>query len=260
MKKASALINNLTWGYNGKDILNSIDLKIEKGTFNGIVGPNGAGKTTLLKLLLKLLPCERGRIYIQTEDIVNFSRKELARKMSYVPQTPNMNLGFSVEQIVSMGRNPHLGVFEQESDSDRTIIRQVMEETQIYHLRENDISRISGGELQRVIIARALAQEPDILALDEPTSHLDINHQIRILSLIRSLSTKKEITVIAILHDFNHALEYCDNLFLMNDGKIESYGNPEEVITPGVMKKIYDLEVKIEQNPFTGKPYMVTAV
>ncbi len=260
MKKEAVRINNLTWGYNGRDILDSITLTIAGGSFTGIIGPNGAGKTTLIKLLLKLLPSGKEKILIQSEDITCLSRKELARKMSYVPQTLGVDLGFTVEQIVAMGRNPYLKYFEQESDLDRTVIRQAMEETQIFHLKDNNIDRVSGGELQRVIIARALAQEPDILALDEPTSHLDINHQIRILSLIRSLSTRKNITVIAILHDFNHAFEYCDNLFLMNDGRIEAYGNPEKIITPEIIKKIYNLNAKMEKNPFTGKPYMVTDI
>ncbi len=257
MTGSAVTLKDLSWSYNGRSVVNTIDLKIEKGSFTGIVGPNGAGKTTLLKLILKLLSPEKDRVFIFDRDINNYSRKDLAKKISYVPQTINVDFGFSVQQIVSMGRNPHLGLFSGDPARDTEIVNKAMRETEVEALKKKDIGSISGGELQRVIIARALAQEPDILALDEPTSHLDLNHQIRILSLVRSLSKKKGITVIAVLHDFNHALEYCTSLVLMNKGTIEAFGNPEAVITPERMKKIYGLTTSIEKNPFTGKPYII---
>ncbi len=250
-------LKNLDWSYNGKKVVDSINLDIEEGSFTGIIGPNGAGKTTLLKLILKLLPPREDNVFILGRDIREFSRKELAKKISYVPQTINVDFSFSVKQIVSMGRNPHRTLFGEDSVKDDEIVQNAMEETEVLSLKNKDIGSISGGELQRVIIARALAQEPRILAMDEPTSHLDLNHQIKILSLVRSLSRKKGITVIAVLHDFNHALEYCTSLVLMNGGKIAAFGNPKEVITPERMKEIYGLNVKLEKNPFTGKPYII---
>ncbi len=257
MKREIMQIKDLSWGFNGRNILENITLNIRKGSFTGIIGPNGAGKTTLLKLILKLFPPEKKTIFLRDRDITSFSRRDLAQKTGYVPQTFSVDFGFSVKQIVAMGRNPHLKPFSSESEEDRIIIEEALRDTHVEYLEKKDISRISGGELQRVIIARALAQKPDILALDEPTSHLDINHQIKILSLVRDLSIKKTITVLAILHDFNHALEYCDNIILMNEGTVEASGTPEAVITPETMKKIYHLEVKMEKNSFTGKPYMV---
>lgn len=257
MTGSAVELKDLSWSYNGRSVVSGIDLKIEKGSFTGIVGPNGAGKTTLLKLMLKLLSPEKDTVFIFNRDISKYSRKDLAKKISYVPQTINVDFSFSVQQIVSMGRNPHSGLFSGDPARDAEIVNNAMRETEVEALGNKDIGSISGGELQRVIIARALAQEPDILALDEPTSHLDLNHQIRILSLVRSLSKKKGITVIAVLHDFNHALEYCTSLVLMNKGKIEAFGNPEAVITPDRMKKIYSLNIRIEKNPFTGKPYII---
>jgi len=156
-----------------------------------------------------------------------------------------------------MGRTPFLGRFDRESGEDIEIAEWAMQETGVLKFREKLITHLSGGELQRVVIARALTQEPAILALDEPTSHLDIHHQINILSIIRSLAKRKNLTILAVLHDVNHALEYCDNLFLLDQGKIVNSGSPEKVITPGVMKDVYNLNVEIKKNPFTGNLYMV---
>ncbi len=249
--------DRLTWGFNGKKILEDISISVPRGSFTGIIGPNGAGKTTMLKLILRLLSPEKNTVFIQSEDITSLTRNEIARKESYVSQTLSMDLGFTVEQIVAMGRNPYMAPFSGETDKDSTAIKKALHDTQTEYLKNKYINRISGGELQRVIIARALAQEPDILALDEPTNHLDLNHQIKTLSLIRELACKENITVLAVLHDFNHALEYCDNLIFLNEGKVEAYGCPAEVISPAIMKRIYHLEVVIQKNPFTGKPYMM---
>jgi iron complex transport system ATP-binding protein len=156
-----------------------------------------------------------------------------------------------------MGRSPYQGRFDRETKEDREIAERAMKQAGIFYLKDKLITRLSGGEGQRVIVARALAQEPELLALDEPTSHLDIHHQIRILSLIRSLSRKNNLTVLAVLHDINHALEYCDFLFLLDEGTIYKTGCPEEVITPRVMKEIYGLDVQIAKNPYTGKPFLI---
>ncbi len=257
MTENAVELKNLSWRYNGKDVVNSVNIGIGKGSFTGIIGPNGAGKTTLLKLILRLLTPEENSVFIMGKDIREFSRKELAKKISYVPQTVNAEFGFSVDQIITMGRNPYSSLFSSDPAKDREVVLRVMRETEVDHISKKNIGSISGGELQRVIIARALAQEPLILALDEPTSHLDINHQIKILSLIRSLSRKTGITVIAVLHDFNHALEYCTSLILMDRGRIKASGKPEDVITPKVMKEVYNINVIINRNPFTGKPYIV---
>lgn len=248
---------NIDWSYNGTRVLDDVSINIKPGTFTGILGPNGAGKTTLLKLILNLLQAEKDSILIKGQDIRTFSRKALAKIEAYVPQNVKIDFNFTVEQVVLMGRTPFLGRFDRESREDLEIAEWAMKETGVDGLKEKLITHLSGGELQRVIIARALTQEPSILALDEPTSHLDIHHQINILSIIRSLAKKKSLTIIAVLHDVNHALEYCDNLFLLDKGKIVNSGSPEKVITPESMKEIYDLNVKITKNPFTGNPYMV---
>lgn len=248
---------NINWSYNGTKVLDNVSIDIRFGTFTGILGPNGAGKTTLLKLILNLLQVEKDSILIRGTDIKTYSRKELARIEAYVPQSVRIDFNFTVEQVVMMGRSPFLGRFEIESEKDMIIAEWAMKETGILKLKEKLITHLSGGELQRVVIARALTQEPIILALDEPTSHLDIHHQINILSILRTLAKREGLTIIAVLHDINHALEYCDNLFLLDKGKIINSGSPENVITPKVMKDVYNLDVKISKNPFTGNPYMV---
>lgn len=248
---------NLNWAYNGIKVLDNVSIDIRFGTFTGILGPNGAGKTTLLKQILNLLHVEKNSILIRGTDIKTYSRKELARIEGYVPQSVKIDFNFTVEQVVMMGRTPFLGRFDRESEKDIRIAKWAMEETGVLELKDKLITHLSGGELQRVVIARALTQEPIILALDEPTSHLDIHHQINILSILRTLAKKEGLTIVAVLHDVNHALEYCDNLFLMNHGEIVKSGSPVNVITPDMMKDVYNLNVKITKNPLTGNPYMI---
>ncbi len=248
---------NLNWAYNGTKVLENISIDIRFGTFTGILGPNGAGKTTLLKLILNLLQVEKDSILIRGLDIKTYSQKELARIEAYVPQSVKIDFSFTVEQVVLMGRTPFLGRFERESSKDIEIAEWAMKETGVLELRNKLITQLSGGELQRVVIARALTQEPILLALDEPTSHLDIHHQINILSILRTLAKREGLTIVAVLHDVNHALEYCDNLFLLDKGRIVKSGSPENVVTPKVMKDVYNLNVEISKNPFTGKSYMV---
>ena len=248
---------NLNWAYNGMKVLDNVSIDIRFGTFTGILGPNGAGKTTLLKMILNLLQVEKDSILIRGTDIKTYSRKELARIEAYVPQSIKMDFNFTVEQVVLMGRTPFLGRFDRESSKDIRIAEWAMKETSVLELKNKLITHLSGGELQRVVIARALTQEPIIMALDEPTSHLDIHHQINILSILRTLAKREGLTIVAVLHDVNHALEYCDNIFLLDQGKIVNSGSPEKVITPKTMKEVYNLNVKITKNPFTGNPYMV---
>lgn len=248
---------NLNWAYNGIKVLDNVSINIRFGTFTGILGPNGAGKTTLLKQILNLLQVEKDSILIRGTDIKTYTRKELAKIEAYVPQSIKIDFNFTVEQVVLMGRTPFLGRFDRESKKDIQISEWAMKETGVFEFKDKLITQLSGGELQRVVIARALTQEPVILALDEPTSHLDIHHQINILSILRTLAKREGLTIIAVLHDVNHALEYCDNLFLMDQGKIVKSGSPINVITPEIMKNIYNLNVKITENPFTGNPYMV---
>jgi len=248
---------NLNWDYNGIKVLDNVSIDIRFGTFTGILGPNGAGKTTLLKQILNLLQVEKKSILIRGTDIKSYSRKEISKIEAYVPQNVKIDFNFTVEQIVLMGRTPFMGRFDRESQKDIQIAEWAMKETGVLNFKDKLITHLSGGELQRVVIARALTQEPVIMALDEPTSHLDIHHQINILSILRTLAKREGLTIVAVLHDFNHALEYCDNLFLLDQGKIVNSGPPEDVITPKVMKDIYNLNVKITRNPFTGNPYMV---
>ncbi|MCD6397932.1 MAG: ABC transporter ATP-binding protein [Spirochaetaceae bacterium] len=248
---------NLNWAYNGIKVLDNVSMDIRFGTFTGILGPNGAGKTTLIKLILNLLQVEKNSILIRGKDIKFYSRKELAKIEAYVPQNVKIDFHFTVEQVVLMGRTPFMGRFDRESQKDIQIAEWAMKETGVLKFKDKLITQLSGGELQRVVIARALAQEPIIMVLDEPTSHLDIHHQISILSILRVLAKREGLTIIAVLHDINLALEYCDNLFLLDQGKIVNSGFPEKVITPEIMKDVYNLNVKITKNPFTGNIHMI---
>ena len=248
---------NLNWAYNGIKVLDNVTMDIRFGTLTGILGPNGAGKTTLIKLILNLLQVEKNSILIRGKDIKSYSRKELAKIEAYVPQHVKIDFNFTVEQVVLMGRTPFLGRFDRESGKDIQIAEWAMKETAVLELGNKLITQLSGGELQRVAIARALAQEPIIMALDEPTSHLDIEHSMDILTIQRTLAKREGLSIIAVFHDVNLALEFCDNLFLLDQGKIVNSGSPEKVISPETMKDVYNLNVKIAKNPFTGNPNMV---
>ncbi|HLS52836.1 MAG TPA: ABC transporter ATP-binding protein, partial [Tissierellaceae bacterium] len=173
-----------------------------------------------------------------------------------VPQDTVIDYDFTVEEIVMMGRYPYKGRFERESDKDRSITKEVLELTNTYYLRKRPITEISGGERQRVIIARALAQEPSIILLDEPTSNLDINHQIEILNLLKDLNRNKKTTVVLVIHDINLAARYSDEIILLHEGRVLGQGSPEKIITKSKIEKVYKMEVAIEKNKFTKAIYV----
>ena len=181
----------------------------------------------------------------------------MAKKMAVVPQETAVNFSFTVKDVVIMGRSPHLGLFQNEGEKDFAVARLAMELTNTYHLADRLITAISGGERQRVIIAKALAQEPKIILLDEPTSHLDINHQIEILSLLRRLNRENNLTIISVFHDLNLASQYCDSLVLMNSGSIFTIGEPDEVLTMENIKEVYGANVLVRKHPVTGRPSVV---
>ncbi|NLJ88950.1 MAG: heme ABC transporter ATP-binding protein [Epulopiscium sp.] len=250
-------IKNLHWKYGEKKILEDINLEIERGKFYSIIGPNGSGKTTLLRNIARILEPQKNTILIDNKDIMDFQNKELAKKIASVPQNTEISFDFSCHDIVMMGRTPYLKRFETEKAEDKIIVREAMETTNTWELRNKSINELSGGERQRVIISRALAQEPDIILLDEPISHLDIHHQVRIMDNIKALNQKKKFSVIAVFHDLNLAAQYSDTLILLNHGKIISLGKPEEVITKKNIKEVYHMDVYMMKNPTNGKPHMI---
>lgn len=246
----------LKWKYEENLILDAINLKIEKGKFYSIIGPNGSGKTTLIKNILKLLEPSKNTIFLRNIDITSLSIKDMAKKMASVPQDTIIEFDFSVIDIVMMGRTPYLKRFESESEKDLEICKEAMEMTDTWRLRHKSIQTLSGGERQRVIVARAIAQQTDVLLLDEPISHLDIHHQVEILDTALYLTEKRNMTVVAVLHDLNLAAQYSDHLFLLHGGKILSQGIPEEVITEDAIYQAYKMQSHIIKNPLTGKPHV----
>jgi iron complex transport system ATP-binding protein len=240
--------------YGAHWVLRDVTLSVEKGSLFGILGPNGSGKTTLLNLVDGLrLPCE-GAIRINGVTPGSMKRKALARIVAVVPQGASWVFPLTVEEIVLMGRSPHLGRFAFESERDLAVARSAMEKADVLSFASRPIQTLSGGERQRVLIARALAQEPQILLLDEPTSSLDIAHQIRTFELIGSLSGEAGLTVVCVMHDVNLATLYCDRIALIKEGRLRAVGEPGEVITEANIREVFEADVVVDRYPLTGLP------
>ncbi|MDU1442365.1 MAG: ABC transporter ATP-binding protein [Clostridium cochlearium] len=252
---APIVLNNLNFAYNEKHILKNINISFERNKFYSILGPNGSGKTTLLKNILKALPTTDKTIYIDAFDINNYKNKDLAKKMSSVPQNTNLEFDFTSFDVVLMGRSPHLKRFERETNKDYEIVREAMEITNTWHLKDKYINQLSGGERQKIIIARALAQESSIILLDEPISNLDIQNQIEIMDTLKFLN--RDVTIISVLHDLNLAAQYSDYILLLKNGEIFFKGTPEKVLSVNNLKYVYDVNTYIIKNPVTGKPHII---
>lgn len=255
--KLDLVVDNVSFAYASRSVLEDISFHIRGGDFVGIIGPNGSGKSTLLKNMSRVLAPQGGAIYLAEEDLEKIPRGRLARKIAVVPQETAVNFAFTVEEVVLMGRTPHLGRFQWEGPEDRRIAREAMEATGILPLAQRPITTLSGGERQRAIIAQALAQQPRVLLLDEPTSHLDISHQVEIFELLRVLSQREQVTVIANLHDLNLAAQYCDYLILLSEGRVFALGSPAKVLTPENVEAVYGTEVLVDLNPATNRPWVL---
>lgn len=247
-------IENIVCGYSSGFMLKEISLEIKKGSFTGIVGPNGSGKTTLFKAISGELSLKEGSIFINNTDTSKISNKQKAQKMAIVSQNTEI-ADITVEDYVLLGRMPYKKPFQLlDKQSDYTIAYKYMKLTGTMHFKDKLMCELSGGEQQLAAIARALAQEPELLLLDEPTSHLDISHQVQVLNLIQRLNEELKLTVLMIIHDLNLAGEYCDNLIMMNNGKIHTKGSPEEVLNYQHIEDVYKTVVITQQNPLSKKP------
>ena len=249
-------VKHLWAGYLNKTVISEIDFSVKKGEFIGIIGPNGVGKSTLMRTLSRTLKPFRGTISYDGRDIYKISLNEVARSIAVVPQDTLIVFEFSVWDIVMMGRIPYIERFKKETANDLEACEKALKLTNSTNLADRFINELSAGERQRAIIAKALAQEPTLLILDEPTSHLDISYQIEIFDLLKGLSREKGLTVISVLHDLNLASEYCDRLMLMSNGKIFSQGVPDEVLTYKAIEEVYKTIVVIGQNPISKRPYI----
>jgi iron complex transport system ATP-binding protein len=250
-------LKDVSLGYNHQAVLNDINMKAVPGKILGLIGPNGSGKSTLIRGITRLINIFSGHIFIDGRDIKSIKREELARLIATVPQNPALPQAFTAFEVVLMGRTPHLGFLRYEGEKDMAIVWQAMEVTETESFAERRVGELSGGERQRLVIARALTQQPKVILLDEPTAHLDINHQVEILNLVKSLCLKQSLTVIAALHDLNLAAQYCDWLVMLNGGGIYTEGVPQDVLTSQNIKKVYGAEVCVYPHPVNKLPTTV---
>ena len=247
-------VKEIGFRYTDELVLENISFEIKNGEFLGIIGPNGSGKTTLLKIINRIPIPQEGSIRLSDVNINEMKRDAIARLVAVVPQDSPMTFPFSVEEIVLMGRAPHLGKLRFEGEKDYEIARRAMEMTDTLPFANRNINELSGGERQGILIARALAQEPQIMLLDESTAFLDIRHQIAFFDLMKTLNREQGLTVISVTHDINLASLYCDRIVLLNKGNIHYMGTPDEVITESNIKEVYETDVLVDKNPQTGLP------
>ncbi len=250
-------IKDLSWYAGNNKILKNIELLLDKGAFIGIIGPNGSGKTSLLRNISTWYKPDVNTVLVDGKDVLSFTSRQLSREMAFITQNTNIEFEFTAMDIVLMGRSPYIKRFGDESRKDIQKTQEVMEATETWGLRDRLITYLSGGELQRVMVARALVQETQILLMDEPISNLDINHQIQIMDLVKSYQEEKGITVIAVLHDLNIAAQYCQRLILLDKGKVYCCGSPQEVLTRDNIVSVYGVDVHIMENPLNGFPFII---
>jgi len=239
-------IDRIQFYYEARKVLDEISFEAGEGEFIGLIGPNGSGKTTLLKIIDGILRPKVGSVYLDCKRISELDPRELARELAMVPQTADLSFDLKVFDVVMMGRYPYLGKLSFEREVDEEKVRFWMRLTNTLHLAERSIKEVSGGERQRVLIARALAQEPRILLLDEPTSNLDVCYQIEIMNLLKELVKKLGLTIICAIHDLNLAARYSDKIILINGGRIKGIGRPIEVLTKENLRDVFKIEAKVE--------------
>ncbi|OGO41956.1 MAG: hypothetical protein A2W36_00050 [Chloroflexi bacterium RBG_16_58_14] len=250
-------IESLSVAYIEKEVLNSVTMSIASGEILAVVGPNGVGKSTLIRAISGVIPPKQGSIRANGVNTSHLSPLQRARLMAIVPQARELPPAYTVHQTVLMGRTPYLNWLGQAGKSDHAAVWRSLEHTDLSHLAERRIGELSGGEQQRVLLARALAQETSILLLDEPTTHLDLQHQSNLLNLVRKLSQEKTLSVLMVLHDLNLAGLYADRVALMSDGRIFSLGVPAEVITAQNLSAVYHVPVNVIPHPDYGTPLVL---
>ncbi|MBP3088810.1 ABC transporter ATP-binding protein [Corynebacterium sp. sy017] len=244
-------------GYGKEKIINTLDVDIPRGAVTTVIGPNGCGKSTLLRTLSRLLPTTSGTIALDGTDISTLSRKEIAKTLSVLPQSPLAPEGLLVSDLVSRGRHPHQSWYRQWNKEDQQAVTEALRLTNTDHLAERTVDSLSGGQRQRVWISLVLAQNTDLVFLDEPTTYLDLAHSIEILELVGRLRSQEQKTIVMVLHDLNLAIRYSDHLIVMKDGQIITTGTPAHVITSGLLKEVFGLSAIVVADPVTGGPLVV---
>lgn len=250
--KQTLRIDSLSLKFRDKLILSDVSFSVSSGEFFVIIGPNGAGKTSLLKVLSGLQKARQGKIFIKDKDISKYGRRSLSQVMAIVPQQIDVGFPFSVTEAVVMGRSPHLGILGMEDKNDFRIAEEAMRFTDVSHLADRKLFQLSGGELQRVIIARAICQQPEIILLDEPTTALDPAHQLKIMDLMEKFHKEQATTIVMVSHDLNLASMYGDRLLLLKDGKVVKVGDPKNVLNKELLEESYGCKMEVDESPLGG--------
>jgi iron complex transport system ATP-binding protein len=254
---ANLEIENIILDYGEQPVINDLSFQLHAGELLGLVGPNGCGKTSIIKSLSRVLSPSSGHILLDGKELTAISRNELACLIGVVPQNPYLPETFTVFEVVILGRNPHLGLLSGETARDIAVVWQAMEKTSITHLSKRRIGELSGGEKQRVTIARVLAQEPQVILLDEPTANLDIAQQIDILDLIAGMCRDQNIAGLIAIHDLNIAAQYCSRIIMLKNGRVFVEGNPGEVITTENIREVFAAETTIYPHPENNLPMVL---
>lgn len=249
-------IENLTVSYGDKVILNELNLQIPKGKITALIGPNGCGKSTLLKTVARILSPKQGQILLQGESLHKQDTRQVARKLALLPQAPITPEGVTIRELVGYGRAPWGSRWGRLNDKDRAIVQHALEQVGLLELADRPATDLSGGQRQRAWIAMILAQNTDLVLLDEPTTWLDIAHQVELLKLMRELNQQGK-TIVVVLHDLNQACRYCDELVVLKQGAVQRQGTPEQVLTQKLVEEVFDLCAEIHPDPVAGSPTLV---
>ncbi|MCY4146301.1 MAG: ABC transporter ATP-binding protein [Chloroflexi bacterium] len=245
-------VHGLRWSVAGRRIIDDIQLSVETGAFVGLLGPNGSGKSTLLRCIYRSLKPDAGSISLDGADLLAMPPRDAARKMAVVLQETPVQFDFTVQEMVLMGRTPHKSAFDPDTSDDWEIVVDALAQVDMLDFRERSYGTLSGGEKQRVLIARALAQQSQFMVLDEPTNHLDIRYQLEILDIVRELP----VTTLAALHDLNLAALYCDRLYVLSEGHVVASGAPDDIVTADLIYEVYGVRANVATNPTTGKRHI----
>ncbi|HIU63589.1 MAG TPA: ABC transporter ATP-binding protein [Candidatus Avacidaminococcus intestinavium] len=229
----------------GTTILSDISLGIEQNKITSIIGPNGSGKSTLLKALARIIPCYQGAIFLDEKNIKTFSHKEIAQKIAILTQSPEAPADLTVKDLVELGRFPYRSWWKKETDDDQSSVEWALQQTNLLSFAGRIVNTLSGGERQRAWIAMALAQKPEVLLLDEPTTYLDIAHQLEVMLLLKKLNQETGLTVVMVLHDLNHAFQFSDNIAVIKEGHLWASGNTSATITEELLKEVFKVQVDI---------------
>lgn len=251
-------VESIRVGYENKTIVHDLSLQIPDGKITTIIGSNGCGKSTLLKAITRILKHESGQVILDGQNISKMNTKELAKELAILPQSPESAHGLTVEELVSYGRFPYQKGFGNLSQKDKEVIDWALQVTKTEDFRLQSVDALSGGQRQRVWIAMSLAQETDIIFLDEPTTYLDMAHQLEVLELLYKLNEEQGRTIVMVLHDLNQAARFSDYIVALSQGELVKFGTAEEVMIPEVLKKVFNIDAVIGQDPRTNKPMCIT--